>query len=165
MRPYILGIDPGISGAVAIYRPDHRELITAEDLPTKLLPNNKNVICISSFALWMDRYAPLIDFAVVEKVHAFTGEGVTSAFRFGEALGILKGVVTSYMIPVHSISPAVWKTQLRLGPDKHHSRRMVKHLFPKQAKNFELAKDHNKAEAVLLAIYGSLYCTKKPKPH
>lgn len=159
-RPYILGIDPGISGAAAIYNSLTKEATAMTDLPLKPTKSGKNEICISSFCFWLEQYTKDIEFAVIEQVHAMPGQGVTSMFRFGEALGILKGVVTSYMIPVFNVRPAVWKTQLRLTKDKEHSRNLALRLFPNSAADFAKKSDHGKAEAILLALYGSLYCAK-----
>ena len=160
-RPFILGVDPGLTGAMALYSPSTRTSASMCDMPLRKHPsfetNRKMEIDIPALSYWLDEHAPQIDFAVIEEVNAMPGQGVTSMFRFGEALGIIKGVITSFMIPVHHVRPSVWKQVMHLGKDKEESinkaNALFGHLFTKK-------KDHGKAEALLLAVYGSLYCSK-----
>lgn len=160
-RPYVLGIDPGLSGAWALYDPALKFCISVASLPTKPTPNGKkDEIDISSFCYILEGVASKIAYAIIEDVHAFTGQGVTSMFRFGEALGLVKGAITSYMIPIYQVKPAVWKTQMRLDRDKTKSRKLAQKLFPAIADSFSKASDDGKAEAILLAVFGSLYCDK-----
>jgi len=61
--------------------------------------------------------------AVLERVSAMPGQGVSSMFRFGEGYGVVQGVLAALGIPVIAGSPAVWKRASGLiGRDKDVAR-------------------------------------------
>jgi crossover junction endodeoxyribonuclease RuvC len=53
------------------------------------------------------------------------------------------------------VSPAVWKKHFKLPADKEASRALALPLFPATAEHFARKKDHGRAEAALIARYGS----------
>jgi hypothetical protein len=58
-------------------------------------------------------------------------------------------------VPMHFITPGVWKKHYGLDADKEKSRLKALQLFPESAAFFAKKKDHNKAEASLLAKFGA----------
>lgn len=159
---YILGIDPGLGGALALYQPQHpifaagyAEVI---DMPTHTITVNgkqKRQIDLYQLARWIDMHSSDISLAVIEDPHALPGQGVTSSFNFGAACGIAQMAAASAMIPMHLVRPATWKKAMNLTADKDASRRRASMLFPQHSANWARAKDDGRAEAVLLAYYGS----------
>lgn len=93
--------------------------------------------------------------AWVEDVHAMPRQGVTSSFNFGMSTGIVRGVLAARLIPVHFVSPALWKRHFQLGADKQQARLRATNLFPEHADLFRRRLDDGRAEALLLAVYGA----------
>jgi crossover junction endodeoxyribonuclease RuvC len=57
-------------------------------------------------------------------------------------------------IPVRHVSPAKWKTALGLNSDGETSRARAIETWPAEAKLFARKRDHSRAEAALLGMYG-----------
>ena len=98
---------------------------------------------------------------MIEQVGAMPGQGVTSMFRFGEAYGIIKGVLGGLRLPVELVTPSVWKRELKVQKGKESSRLRALELFPEQTDLFKLKKHHGRADAALIALYNCL--EKYPK--
>jgi len=142
----IMGLDPGLSGAVAFWFPEIPEKISVYDVPIVA-----DAINCSELADIIKTYEP--DMAVIEMVGARPGQGVSSMFKFGMAFGMARGVIGSLMIPQHYVSPAKWKKSFNLGADKEAARDLAIKLWP-QSEAFRRKKDHGRAEAALLCRYG-----------
>ena len=142
----IVGIDPGISGAVA-WVSDEGFLLSAMDMPT-LSVNGKMKVNPHILASDLSFRKPKI--AVIEDVGAMPGQGVSSMFNFGYSAGILAGVCAGLGIPTVFYRPAVWKRQAGVPADKGAARQMAQRLWP-GSRAFDRVKDHGRAEAALLA--------------
>ena len=94
------------------------------------------------------------DMCVIERVHAMPKQGVSSVFSFGDSFGVVRGVMGTLRVPTHYVAPGVWKRALRLGQDKAGARAMAVRLFPDNGRDFVRVKDHDRAEAALLAWFG-----------
>lgn len=157
----ILGIDPGAYGALALLDagstgPFNRSLLTLWDMPVivgKVGGRNKSQISESLLAGLIRDARP--DVVWLEQVHAMPRQGVTSSFNFGVAYGMARGVCAALGVPVQLIAPPVWKRHFRLGSGKHDSRLLACRLFPGSAAQFARVRDDGRAEAALLALYGS----------
>jgi crossover junction endodeoxyribonuclease RuvC len=163
----IIGIDPGISGAIAMYDGTN---IVVEDVPTIALKKTKgkgekNVINITALADLFNFLFAGADHAYVERVGAMPGQGVTSMFNFGDAFGTLKMGVAMVQVPFTLISPTEWKAKMGLNNDGEKSRMRALHLFPRASQLFQRKMDHNRAEAALLAWYGYNILTIGKVPH
>ena len=143
----IMGLDPGVSGAVAFYYPEQRAGISVYDVPTV----GKEINASALYAL-IKKYSP--DLAIVESVHAMPRQGVSSSFNFGVSYGIAKGVIGSLGIPVVFVTPGKWKKHFSLTSDKEKSRALAISTWP-FSDHFRRKKDDGRAEAALLALYGS----------
>lgn len=148
MTTCILGVDPGISGAVAFYWPHAPDRVVAEDFPT--VAGRIDAITLTGR---IRQLRP--ELAILEAVGAMPGQGVSSTFKFGVAYGTALGILASLCIPVRFVSPTVWKKHWRLDRDKEKSRALAIQLFPTCAGHFARKKDHNRAEAALIARYGA----------
>lgn len=157
MRPYALGIDPGIHGAVALFDLVTKDLVDIWDMPN--LTNKKGKEEIDSYVLanHIRGYAQQIDYAVIENVNSMPDQGVASTFRFGEAKGILIGVLSAFNIPILKIHPTVWKPGLGLSADKKKSRDMAIREFPRHAHKFQRVKDTDRAEAALIIFFAQRF--------
>lgn len=158
-RHLILGIDPGISGAIALFNTENRCLELAVDMP--IVRNQarrgvkaKSLINIQALREVVGTYNQRILGCIIEDVGAAPGQGLSSTFKFGFVTGVVWGVVGAYGIPIHGTKPAVWKRLLGLSTDKALSRRMAAEVFPQQKLLFERVRDDGRAEAALLAKFG-----------
>jgi crossover junction endodeoxyribonuclease RuvC len=145
----IVGIDPGINGAAAaLWR--ERGFITVIDLPTGLDSKLRRQIAPDELLAWLRAMAP--ERIVMENVHSLPREGVTSAFRFGVAVGMIKAMSLLVVPDLELVEPAVWKEYFQLpGGDKEASRKMALRLFPDLNEFLTRKKDHQRAEAALIA--------------
>lgn len=148
----ITAFDPGLSGACAQINIDRAGSIKQAqvwDLPT-MGASKQTVLNGAEVAMYLKG----VDHAVVEHVHAMPGQGVSGMFRFGTAFGQILGVLQALKIPYDLVSPAKWKRDMSLpgGPGKGEAARLrALQLFPRLSGELKLKKDHNKAEALLLA--------------
>ena len=105
----IIGIDPGLSGAIAIL--ENNKVLRIFDMPV-MAEGKKNKRQINSALLvniLKDNISNNEEISVViEQVNAMPGQGVTSMFNFGQTLVQLKAFVHySYQFFVR---PSKWKT-------------------------------------------------------
>src|SRR3990167_10865686 len=153
----IIGIDPGLSGAFALYDGDD---LTIFDMPTiETVVNKKKKRQIDAYQLcnWVDLYRSLITRAVIEQVGSMPEQGITSAFNFGYGAGVIYGVLAGNQVPVSFVPASMWKRQFGLiGKGKDASRLAASRIVPKFARYWPLKKHDGRAEAFLLAAWGAL---------
>lgn len=147
MMVCILGIDPGVSGAIAFYYPSIPDKVAADDMPTAA-----GEVDAATLAARIKEMQPML--AIIERVASMPGQGVASTFKFGASYGIARGVVASLGVPHHLVAPTKWKRHYGLGADKELARAMALRLWPAST-HFSRKRDHNRAEAGLLARYGA----------
>jgi crossover junction endodeoxyribonuclease RuvC len=153
---YIIGIDPGLNGAIAILTKTG-ELVEVWDMPTVEVKVGKSVKRRVSPELLTNELRgkwEMVDAAWVEQVASSPQMGVSSAFSFGESFGIVKGVLAAMHIPCHMVLPAKWKRDLKLNASKDGSRSKAIQMWPAHALEFKRAKDDGRAEACLIAHWG-----------
>ena len=156
----IVGIDPGISGAACAIETNPIRFIELFDLPSHP-DGSKRQIHVSVFGNWLERIIP--DLCIIENVQPMMGKGSDSqamrganSFRFGMACGAIRATVAAYSIPYKLVVPQVWKKSFNLrGSDKEASRKMAIRSLPAAEPFLKRKLDHNRADAVLLALYGS----------
>ena len=147
----IIGIDPGLSGAGAIVDEDGN-LVTVFDMPTMGDKTRKRVDA-SLLSRIIKEFPPAL--AIVEHVHSMPGQGLSSTFAFGRSAGAVDGVLAALDVSVTYVDPRAWKKAYRLSASKEDSRRAAIEMWPKQAHLFERVKDHGRAEAALIARWGT----------
>ena len=153
----IIGIDPGLSGAIAILEDSKiKELF---DMP--VMPDGKkNKIQLNS-ALLVKLIKDNIEdlektVMVVEQVNAMPGQGVTSMFNFGQTFGAIKGICAALGLPIFLVRPAKWKKHFELiNSSKDASRTKAIEMYPSASEQLSKKKDVNKSDAILIARYYS----------
>lgn len=152
----VIGIDPGLTGAVALLAGD--QAVRVWDMPT-VTEGRGQAVCP---ALLADILAEARDLAgarpevILERVAARPGQGVVSMFSFGRAAGIAEGVVGALGLPLKRVTPDTWKRRARLlGKPKDASRALAIDLFPEIAGQLARKRDCGRADALLLAYYGA----------
>ena len=149
---FIIGIDPGAAGAVAIL--ENGRLTQVFDMPVVEISvggKAKKRVAPELLATELRLYNLADTIAVVEQVGAMPGQGVTSMFAFGQAYGLVLGVLAGLWIPTTTVTPATWKKALKLNTGKDGARAKAAQLWPAQADQFKRVKDDGRAEAALLA--------------
>jgi len=151
MRPVILAVDPGATGALAFFCPTAGTLEII-DMPTvEVLRGGKKKNEISPQML-----APLINarkpgVAVVEKVGARPGEAPSFAYQFGRGVGMVEGIVAALHIPIEYVTPQAWQKAVNARDGKDGARQRAAELFPAYAHLFALKKWDGRADAALMA--------------
>lgn len=148
----ILAIDPGLSGALAFYYPDHGGgVVRVYDMPRV-----EDEIDAAELIRIIKKHPPTV--AVIEKVGPMPRDGVRQAWRFSSANTTAKVVCAVMGIPTSLVTPGAWKKgmQVKGGPEgKEQCRAMALRMFPTCADQFARKKDAGRAEAALLAFYVS----------
>ena len=151
----IIGIDPGVSGAISIL--ENKKIIDIFDMPTmidgkksKRQINGSQVTNIIEEAINDDKEVVV----VVEHVNAMPGQGVTSMFNFGQSFGVIKGICSALRLPIYFVRPTKWKKYFNLiKTNKDASRTKVIQAYPEISNQLSRKKDSNKADAILIARY------------
>lgn len=104
----IIAIDPGMGGAIAIL---HRGKVGARPLPIA-----GKTLDLAELTTIIRQASPAL--AIMEKVHAMPGQGVTSMFTFGTGYGAIQGIVAALGIRLELVPPQTWKRVVLLGTDK-----------------------------------------------
>ena len=148
-----IGIDPGLSGALAILDGNGAtELVT--DLP---VIRDRTLAWIDGSALQsilLDAIRGRPTRAIVERVSAMPRQGVASSFQFGVGFGSILSVLQALHIPLELVTPAMWKRALGLSSDKNASLHKARLLFP--TAELHLAKHDGRAEALLIAHWSRM---------
>jgi len=151
----ILGIDPGLSGALA-FLDARANTIEVVDMPTVEVKRNNKLKREVSAQLVADIVVKRhVGAAFVERVNAMPGQGVTSVFSFGRSTGILEGVLAAFDIPTTLVTPKAWQKAMAVRDGKDGSRERAMQLFPASAELFQRKKDDGRSDASLIAKYGA----------
>ena len=153
----IIGIDPGLSGAIAVL--DNNKVLKIYDMPV-MAEGKKNKRQLNSAQLVNIIKENIKNHdeinVVVEQVNAMPGQGVTSMFNFGQTFGAIKGVCAALSLPIFFIRPSKWKKYFELiNSSKDSSRTKVIEMYPSIANQLSKKKDVNKSDAILIARFFS----------
>lgn len=161
---FIIGIDPGLTGAIAILprvRPPEPVVL---DMPVIAHSKGgfvKNAVDVAALAESLRPYSVVATcVAYIERVHAFPDQGTGSMFSLGMSFWGVAGVFAGLGIPFHLVEPKEWKGYYRLKKDKELSRTTAQRFYP--GVDLSRKKDHNRAEALLIAGYGMAQVTHGP---
>ena len=153
----IIGIDPGLSGAVAILK--NNKVLNIFDIPV-MAEGKKNKRQLNSALLVSLLKENIINneevAVVVEQVNAMPGQGVTSMFNFGQTFGAIKGICAALNLPIFFVRPSKWKKYFELiNSSKDSSRTKAIEMYPKLSNLLAKKKDVNKSDAILIARFFS----------
>ena len=130
----IIGIDPGISGAICFLQDG--KIINVIEMPI-MIEGKKNKKQVNGSQIYNEICKRINKIEkqeiriVIEQVSAMPGQGVTSMFNFGQSFGILKGISSAMQLPVYFVRPAKWKKYFNLiNSEKDASRTRAIEIFP-----------------------------------
>jgi crossover junction endodeoxyribonuclease RuvC len=160
-RKVVIGIDPGIHGAVAAIDAGNREVLYLEDVPT-FAAGGKTMYDVNGMAEAIRRAALMGDaVATLEQSQAMPGQGSVSTWSTGRSFGLWEGVLGALGVAFSTVRPSYWTRRVLAGmpgEGKARSINFAAKMFP----GCELIppgcrkpKD-GRADALCLAYYGTL---------
>lgn len=149
----VIGIDPGATGGIfAVDSKNRRALM--------LSCSSVDVETVQAIEGAIEFLHESVDVVMLEKVHAFPGQGVSSVFTFGERYGVIKGAVIALNVKMATVHPKTWQKEFSISVPsdagtpaqrkkqlKNKSYDTARSLYP----SVEFKKDQ--ADAVMLAEY------------
>ena len=153
MGDYLIAVDPGLTGAVAVLTATGH-FVAVFDMPTTAAPSGKSKRIISPHLLATQLQPWAGSPAVIEQVAAMPGQGVSSMFRFGEAYGVAQGVLAALGCPISKITPTTWKRLVGIpaGSDKDAARGVAISRLPRAGDYLTRKKDSGRADALLIGL-------------
>lgn len=152
MAPCIIGIDPGVSGGIAVFR-NHLDVLTLR-APVIEWRDGKTIDAKKLFCIFNE--IPDIAFFVLEAARSIkTHDGRSRMFNYGVGFGIYLGVIAAMGFPLYEVDAAKWKREMGVPADKKESMKIARQLMPGGAPRWEKLADDGQAEAALIAYYAS----------
>ena len=153
----IIGIDPGLSGAIAILENNKVEKIFDIPVMPEGKKNKRQLNSAQLVKLLKDNVSNKEEVAiVVEHVSDMPGQGVTSMFNFGQTFGAIKGICAALGLPIFFVRPAKWKKHFDLiNSSKDSSRTKAIEMYQSLSDQLSKKKDVNKSDAILIARFFS----------
>ena len=152
-----IGCDPGLTGALCLIDA-HRQLLEVADIPT-----TENGLTSGSMKRWVDDSALAELLADWSRRHEMAVHVVAAALERPIPMPRLPaqtiasqfdtfGVVRAHLgrfARLHYPTPHAWKKRFGVGHDKDEARACCLRLYPDAP--VKRVKDHNRAEAILMA--------------
>ena len=182
MSKLVVGIDPGMSGAIAILEVPLYNVLFLQDLPVVEV-GGKRELELVEIRDWLEHDLDAVTHVFIEKAQAMPilekpkkgkkgkkekpkkgkkgkkekpkPQGVVSTGRYMKSFGELIGLCVGLHLPYTLVHPTSWKRALLkdMPKDKGASIQRALQLFP--SLSLPRKKDHGKAEALLIAYYGA----------
>jgi hypothetical protein len=153
----VIGIDPGLSGALAVVsgKPGAFKVEAVHDLPTyaEKTSTGKTRRFIDPVAL-AELLADIgpVDRVQCERMIAPPGVSGMSAFSMGATMATIAATLRIAGVPYRLVTSNVWKRALDAPADKEAARLYAGRLFS-DSSHWQRKKDHNRAEAALIAAH------------
>ena len=149
----IIGIDPGISGAIVLIDDDGK-FIDALPMPS-IKTGKASRVNAAAIVAFLSAYKSL-DHCYIEQVGAMPGNGGVSMFNFGHSAGVVEGLIAGMGIPYSRITPQAWKKAYNLiGKDKDAARSRAVELYPQVRLLDQKGKGQAIADAIFIARHGA----------
>ena len=157
----IIGIDPGVTGAIAFINDPGASLV--QDMPIMAADKKGKRNQINAAELYnMLGAAPGNAVVYLEKTHAMPKNGAIASYSQGDSNGCIRAVCACLGLRVERVTPQAWKKHYGFSSDKEVVRAKAIELFPEAS--LSRKKDHNRAEALLIAEYGKIKGLKDESP-
>lgn len=152
MQSPLIGIDPGLSGGIAVI--DSRGVIMSLHHMPLTLKGDIDGKAIAAIAATHSA-----THAVVELVHSRPRQA--GVFTFGYGTGIIHGALQATNVNITTVAPQKWKAFYNIHREpgetkkakKDEARKIATELYPDHARFFARVKDDGVAEALLIALY------------
>jgi hypothetical protein len=150
----VLGIDPGVSGAIAILT-TQGALLEVVDMPSTKEANGRSATNAALLAGIVARSQ--CSRIYCEEVHARPTDAKVAAFAFGRARGVIEGIAGAFDLEIVFVAPASWKRYAGVPPGKEHKdvvRTKAIARWPGLAESFARKADMDRAEAAFIGAAG-----------
>lgn len=152
----ICGIDPGVQPTLAFLFSDNAVEFAEETcVQVKRGRSVKREAEARLIAQAIRGWNP--DLVIIEKVTPRPGEGISGSGSFMRARGVLEGVCAGLGLTYHLIEPSTWTRQMHVKKGDDGGRARALELMPHLAEELKRKKDHNRADALLLALWGKQF--------
>ncbi|CAI5960829.1 unnamed protein product, partial [Closterium sp. NIES-65] len=134
------------------------------DVPYELVSvgaSNRKRHCAQAIAALLHQLPPApVRLAYVEQARPFPSDGKQGWYGCGFGFGVWMGVLAASGFEVTAVTSVRWKAAIRSQASlaftsKEDSRQLALSLFPSLATQLKRKKDHGRAEALLIATYGT----------
>ncbi len=154
----VVGIDPGLSGAVAFIGSDGPEVY---DMPTlrvgKGARRRLDLVGLCDLLRSMAVSRNLVRF-IIETQQPMPGQGVTSTFSTGYGLGAIEGILTALGVSWRGVRPQEWQRVIlagAAGEGKDRALMVAERLFPgAELRGPRGGALDGRADALCIAEYG-----------
>ncbi|XP_021772210.1 uncharacterized protein LOC110736315 isoform X2 [Chenopodium quinoa] len=166
---WIIGIDPDVSGALALLKYDNSVCISAKVFDSPFVQisvgktRRKRLDAKSIVQLLQSFDAPKGTTAYLEQSIPFPRDGKLGWWSGGFGYGLWIGVLVASGFSVVPVPSSSWKREFELArstSSKDDSRELAARIFPDLSSMLKRKKDHGRAEALLIAAYGKGHKTK-----
>lgn len=151
MNKTYIGIDPGLTGGIAILEPNNNLFVFR--IPT-IETSKKEIDAHAVAALFRDyddHYKGIL--CAIEHAQAMPKQGVTSMFSYGKGFGVYLGIFSALSMPYRLVKPQTWKRALGCTSDKQATVQIANQIFPKFCHEWRKKTYHGLAEAALIAYF------------
>lgn len=173
----VIGIDPGLNGALCLYGPD---VFMVEDMPTfttMVGRKQRQRIDTAALAELVELYALLgAELAVIEAVGGRPKQSASAAFVFGYSVGLVMMALINARIPVETVQPQFWKKLMKMPGKKGAESDKVyagmiqqrgRELFPGREADLSGPRGGvrlDRVEAAALAVFGHRHVLNSVRP-
>jgi len=157
VKPWVLGCDPGLEGALALFNSETCKIEMLHDMPvTQGRVDPAKLAAVIDAAKFMAGGAL---HGAVELTGSLPRQ--RGAYNFGLSNGVLHGCLGALGVPFTLVQPAQWKSSMGLrkmidetqAGTKTRAREIASKLWPERAEDFKRAMDADRAEAALIARF------------
>jgi len=158
----LIGIDPGLNGAVSVINDaGNIEILDAPVIELSKGKGIKREYLDSSMASILKSFDPKHTHIFLEKIHSMPGQGVTSMFSMGVGYGLWRGIVAAYELPLTLVTPQEWKKTMMkgMGKEKAASCYRAQQLYPDISELLFGPRGgpiDGRGDSLLIAAYGRL---------
>lgn len=148
----VLGVDPGLSGALCVIESDDLHVVDVMDMPVIGKELDYGLLYI-----FLEDWRPKR--AIIERAQAMPKQGVVGMFNYGYLYGELNGVMKALRVSYDRVTPQAWKKTQLVGMPKGKVSSVIRvnQLYPE----LKLRKtQHGRADCILIARHG---CSKEEK--
>ena len=154
----VIGIDPGLSGGIALIS---EKVIKAIPMPKTERDTfdyiHEEILCYNKWMHYnLDEIPRYPITFVLEKVHTFPGQGISSSGKFMQHYGFLRGLIIAAEQRFIDVSPQKWQRSLGILPRKSKTKSEHKNLLKQLSQQLfpHIGITLAIADALLLAEYG-----------
>lgn len=163
--PFIVSIDPGLSGAIALTHWSRgSRFVAVYSMPTEAKKSGRRQVdVLSLIEIFEESIMPEVQDkenvrCVIEQVSAMPGQGVSGMFSLGDSFGAIRSTAQHYSSrPISVVSPVQWKRSMGLlKKKKTASLTLARRLYPAARASLARRKDEGRAEALLIGHFARL---------